>query len=437
MSKIAEEHLGVVVVDDDPIFREILCATLKRASRFVIFEAASGDELVEVIERQSIDCIVLDYNLGTETGLAVKQRIEESRPECVPVVMLTGDGRESTAIRAFRMGIADYVPKRGLQPENLVRTVLEVVGRSRKERSDEAERRRVLATSSIDAATGLESRTRLNERLAMLATMSPAARSNYALTLIEIVDYDAISERFGFKMADQALRSIAKKLAVLTRSSDVCGRYEDGTFLVVADVRADGELLHRICHRFAEGLATRFTSDVADLQLAVRVASAIVTPVIGAAGAAGSPHPALIPAMLAMEQARASGTAVVIAAVASRAPVAAEDVSAPDNAGQAAESNASRPAADELRSEDRRRHPRNRVLRRGVIHLPSKQSTMNCTVRNLSQDGMGLRLEAPCALPEMFDLEIVGSGTRKRVVVRWQIARDIGVEIARPLNADP
>ena len=121
MSTIEEEHLGVVIVDDDATFRDIICATLKTRSRFVVFEAKSGDELVALLEQQSIDCIVLDYDLGLETGLTVKQRIEDSSSERVPIVMLTGDGRESTAIRAFRMGVADYLPKRGLEAEHLVR----------------------------------------------------------------------------------------------------------------------------------------------------------------------------------------------------------------------------------------------------------------------------------------------------------------------------
>ncbi len=429
MSTIAEEHLGVAVVDDDLIFREIVCATLRKTTPFVIFEAGSGDELVDLVNRQSIDCIVLDYDLGTETGLAVKGRIEESRPDRVPIVMLTGDGRESTAIRAFRMGIADYIPKRGLQSEHLVRTVLEVVGRCRSERSEEAERRRLLAASSIDAATGLEGRTRLDERLTLLAAMPSASRSNYALTLIEIIDYETLTTRFGFKIADQALRLIAKKLSTLTRSGDVCGRYEDGTFLVIADVRADDELLHRICHRFVEQLSTRLTSDALDLQLMVRVAATMGAPVADGVSAAGSRHTALLSVTSAMDQARVSDTTITIAAGASRASVMTETIPAPTGTTAAPQVTASRPAAEELRSEDRRREPRQRVLRRGLIHLIGKQSTMNCTVRNVSTDGMGLRLEASCALPEIFELEIVGSGTKKRVRVRWQVARDFGVEI--------
>ena len=109
-----------------------------------------------------------------------------------------------------------------------------------------------------------------------------------------------------------------------------------------------------------------------------------------------------------------------------------ETIPAPTGAPADSQAIASRPADEELRSEDRRREPRQRVLRRGLIHLIGKQSTINCTVRNVSRNGMGLRLEAPFALPEVFDVEVVGSGPRKRVKVRWQAARDFGVEIIRP-----
>ena len=271
----------------------------------------------------------------------------------------------------------------------------------------------------------------MDERLTLLSTMRAASCSNYALTLVEVVEYEALMARFGFRVADQALKLVAKKLATLTRSGDVCGRYEDGTFLIIADVQADDKLLHRICSRFAEHLVTRLTSDVADLQLTVRVAAAMAAPISSEARAAGSRHPALITATLAMDEGRVSGTTVTIGALPTRNSGTDEGARTLGPGSGNSEGAASRPAAEEFRSEDRRKHPRQRVFRKGLIHLLGKQSTINCTVRSVSLDGMGLRLDLPCAVPDIFDLEVVGSGTRKRVRVRWQASKDIGVEIVR------
>ena len=37
---------------------------------------------------------VLDYNLGTESGFAIKDRLVTRYPVVPPIIMLTGDGRE-------------------------------------------------------------------------------------------------------------------------------------------------------------------------------------------------------------------------------------------------------------------------------------------------------------------------------------------------------
>jgi hypothetical protein len=87
-----------------------------------------------------------------------------------------------------------------------------------------------------------------------------------------------------------------------------------------------------------------------------------------------------------------------------------------------------RPTADELRSTDRRREIRQRVFKRGLIHLSDSYGTSNCMVRNISLHGAGLRVDATFAVPETFDLEITGSGERQRVRLRWQAGVNVGVE---------
>ena len=431
MNALADEHLGVVLVDDDAAFREIIIATLASQSSFVLFEAASGDELVEVLNHQRIDCIVLDYDLGMETGLGVVERIDELAHKRLPIIMMTGDGRQSTAIRAFRMGVADYIPKHGLRPEILIRTVLDVVERHRRELLSEAEGLRLLAASTSDAKTGLESRTSLDERLALLAALPPASQAQYGLILVEIDGYKGIVERFGFKMADQALRAIARKLPGCTRSSDVCGRYEEAVFLVIGDVQSDEGLLERICRRLAADLEVRLTSDVADLRLSVRIAGALALLAPAVRGGATDGSRFLDRVKVALAQVELSGTVALVARSGAVSPGALEMASGPAGQWPDREASDGRPAADELRSSDRRQHVRQRVLKRGVIHIPGVLSTVNCTVRNLSPGGAGLRLEAPCAVPDTFDLEVVGSGAKQRVQVRWQLARDLGVEFVR------
>ncbi len=421
MSSLATEHLGVAVVDDDPVFRSLLCAMVQKRSNFVLYEAGSGDELFQVLANQRVDCVLLDYELGSDTGLAVKQRMDEMGAAHPPTIMLTGNGRESTAIRAFRMGVEDYIPKTNLRPESVVASVIKAVERDRREALVKAEHQRLVAAAAIDIVTGLEGRPRLEERLIHLAALPASARSAYALVAVELRDYSMLSERFGFKTADLALRVFGQRLQELTRSSDVCGRYAEGLFVIIADLR-DGASPERICTRLSEGLVQRFVSDAADLTL-----SAIVVGVRCPTATPPSDGAALLqPAMAALAHAKAVGGDLPPMPtpppneVSTPAPIQTADV--------AVIPTSVRPAAEELRQTDRRRSPRSRVLKRGLMHIIGSTGTINCIVRNISRQGAGLRIDAPFAVPALFDLEIVGSGARQRVRVRWQSTVDVGVE---------
>ncbi len=417
MSSIADEHLSIVIVDDDTVFRELICATLAKLSKFVLFQAGSGDELFGILSNQPIECIVLDYDLGTETGLAIKQRLDEAIPNHPPTIMMTGDGRQSTAIRAFRMGVDDYLPKSGLRPEHLVSSVLEVVHKSRMDAIARAEHQRLVAASAVDIVTGLEGRLRLDERILQLNRLPGPARSSYALIAIEMLQNQEIAERFGLKTADKALRAFGQRLKGLTRSSDVCGRYEGGTFLLIVDRASNPESIDDICARLRDGLIQRFIVDAADLNLSARIMGQSCTP-------SGDP---LFPLL---DELRKSANAA-------QSTGADHKEKPSESAGFGTFEAASlgpdvRPAAEALRTGDRRKNARQRIFKRGLIHLVGGDGTLNCTVRNISAGGVGLRLESAFAVQETFHLEIVGSGARRKVNVRWQIGRDVGVAFVDP-----
>jgi hypothetical protein len=80
------------------------------------------------------------------------------------------------------------------------------------------------------------------------------------------------------------------------------------------------------------------------------------------------------------------------------------------------------------REEERRRAPRHRVLMRGMIVTSDLLSSMECTIRNLSSTGAGLRLDGLSPAPEQFELLFLRTGQRRRARVRWQNGADVGVE---------
>jgi DNA-binding response OmpR family regulator len=113
----------VLVVDDEPIVRDVVVRYLQRDG-FDTLEAADGETARELIETESPQLVVLDVMLPGIDGLSLCRWIR-SRGE-LPVIMLTARGEEADRIVGLELGADDYVTK-PFSPRELavrVRTVL-------------------------------------------------------------------------------------------------------------------------------------------------------------------------------------------------------------------------------------------------------------------------------------------------------------------------
>ena len=117
----------VLVVDDEPIVREIVVRYLERDGHATL-EAEDGEIARELLERDPPDLVVLDVMLPGMDGLELCRWIR-SRSE-LPVILLTARGEEADRIVGLELGADDYVTK-PFSPRELaarVRSVLRRVG---------------------------------------------------------------------------------------------------------------------------------------------------------------------------------------------------------------------------------------------------------------------------------------------------------------------
>jgi DNA-binding response OmpR family regulator len=113
----------ILVVDDEPIVRDVIVRYLRRDG-FRTLEAADGDGARRLIEAGDPSLVVLDVMLPGTDGLELCRWIR-SRSE-LPVIMLTARGEEADRIVGLELGADDYVTK-PFSPRELavrVRTVL-------------------------------------------------------------------------------------------------------------------------------------------------------------------------------------------------------------------------------------------------------------------------------------------------------------------------
>jgi two-component system, OmpR family, response regulator ResD len=117
----------VLVVDDEPIVRDVVVRYLKRDG-YETREAATGDEAREILEAESPALVVLDVMLPGTDGLELCRWIR-SRSE-LPVIMLTARGDETDRIVGLELGADDYVTK-PFSPRELSVRVRNLLRRSR------------------------------------------------------------------------------------------------------------------------------------------------------------------------------------------------------------------------------------------------------------------------------------------------------------------
>jgi len=125
-----EKKFGVLVVDDQEDFAHGLCRLIgSQYPDLVCFAVRSGDEALDILERESIALMITDLRMPEMDGLQLLDRTLEIEPT-VSVVLLTGYGSVETAVQALKAGAYDFLTK-PIDQDLLFRVVEKGVERSR------------------------------------------------------------------------------------------------------------------------------------------------------------------------------------------------------------------------------------------------------------------------------------------------------------------
>lgn len=132
----------VLVLEDSPgdlrLLREMM--TDARDVRFRLSAFARLCDALVALEAAPVDLILADLNLPDSAGLDTYRSLQRQAPD-TPVILVTGNRDESTALAAVAQGAQDYLMKDGLDGAALVRAMMYAIERNRAEQ----ERRQLVA----------------------------------------------------------------------------------------------------------------------------------------------------------------------------------------------------------------------------------------------------------------------------------------------------
>jgi signal transduction histidine kinase len=117
------EQLKILIVDDDDVDRMAVGRALAKTSLAInLTECPDAESAIHTLQATDYDCVFLDYRLPGKDGLALVKGIREQGIK-VPLIVLTGQGSEQTAVDLMKAGASDYLSKSRLSAETLERLI--------------------------------------------------------------------------------------------------------------------------------------------------------------------------------------------------------------------------------------------------------------------------------------------------------------------------
>ncbi len=137
------EARHILVVDDDPKIRKMLCGYLADEG-YRATGAESGSAMRDLMARERFDLVILDLVLPGEDGISLARELRVQSD--LPIIMVTGKGDAVDRVVGLEVGADDYITKPFHLREVLAR--MRAVLRRTDTRAPQA------APSAADAAAG-------------------------------------------------------------------------------------------------------------------------------------------------------------------------------------------------------------------------------------------------------------------------------------------
>jgi two-component system chemotaxis response regulator CheY len=106
--------MKILVVDDSRIMRNIIKNTLQYLHQpdDEYLEAADGAEALEILLRNQVDLLLLDWNMPRLNGLDLVKKLRNMEKfASLPIIMITSEAAKYNVIEAIKEGVNDYLVK--------------------------------------------------------------------------------------------------------------------------------------------------------------------------------------------------------------------------------------------------------------------------------------------------------------------------------------
>jgi diguanylate cyclase (GGDEF)-like protein len=231
--KEMEKKFPVLVVEDDPVTRRLLCKTIAGEGHRVA-EAENGILALEILKKSFFPIVVTDWMMPEMDGLQLCRWIRKDlNSGYVYIVVLTARDSREDILKGFEKGADDYLTKPFNPAELLARinTGTRVIGL---ERSLKKAYREIKALSITDSITGCYNRRYLEEKLPGEIKRARRYRRDLSVVMCDIDHFKTVNDTYGHQVGDMVLNAFAQRIgAAIRKDIDWMSRYGGEEFFIV------------------------------------------------------------------------------------------------------------------------------------------------------------------------------------------------------------
>ena len=226
----------ILLIDDDPLIRQLVVRTLNDATLEVI-EASSGLEGIALATAQPPDLILLDVMMPGMDGYEVCNRLrQQSSTVNIPIILLTALDQIDSKILGLRTGADDYMTK----PFDMRELRMRV----------ETHLRRSLRALTASPLTGLPG----NPLIEQVIASRLQAREPLAVLYIDLSNFKAYNDEYGWLKGDQRIKILANILVeAITKAgteTDFVGHVGGDDFILISIPECAAKIAQYVIDRF-------------------------------------------------------------------------------------------------------------------------------------------------------------------------------------------
>jgi diguanylate cyclase (GGDEF)-like protein len=229
---------SILVVEDDEFIARLLSAELAGAG-YDVRIASDGVEALELAFERCPDLVLADVMMPNMDGYEMTRRLrEDPRTEAVSIIMLTARGVAADKLEGLTAGADDYIVK-PFDADELLARIRGVL-------------RRAEYMRSVSPLTGLPGNVRIEDEIE--ARIGHGL--DFALLYLDLDNFKAYSDRYGFVRGDEALKATARVIRDTGKgvggSATFVGHIGGDDFVVVTAPEHAVPIAEEVIRRFDE-----------------------------------------------------------------------------------------------------------------------------------------------------------------------------------------